>query len=258
MSLTRAERQRLLAIASGRSAEPLRLLEGPKAVLDALQTGAVAELWMRDDLQDERGQALRAAALRGRIPLREASPREFERLGSTVTPQGVLALVRDVAVPAATILADARLVVWLDGVQDPGNVGAIVRVAAAFGAAGVLVSDGGGDPLGLKALRASAGLALRVPLARGPAEALADACRHAERTLCVLERGGEDLRTLLDPLSRLVLVVGSEGRGVSAAASAAASRRLGISLAPGVDSLNAAVATGIAVALLSPLPRKPA
>lgn len=257
MSLPRAERERLRAIAAGRAGGALRLLEGPKAVRDALRTGAVVELWLRAGDDDEGARALRAEARAAGLAWREASARDLERLGRTVTPQGALAVVRDTAVAPAEVLARPGLVLWLDGVQDPGNVGALMRVAAAFGAAGVLVSHGGADPLGLKALRASAGLALAVPFARDAPEALAAAAVDSGRDLCLLEADGEELRGLSRPPRRPVLVVGSEGRGAGPAARAAAGRRLGLRLAPGVDSLNAAVAAGIAVALLTAPPAVP-
>jgi len=250
VSLGRAERERLRRIARGRGEPGLFLLEGAKAVHDALETGAVTEVWVREeDAADEVADLVRRARASG-VPVGGATGRDLERLSRTVTPQGVLAVVRDVARAPAQVLADPRLVVWLDGLQDPGNVGAILRVAAAFSLAGALVSEGGADPMGDKALRASAGLSLRVPFARGSPDALARACAAAGRSLLALEAGGEDLLALRRVPPKPVLVVGREGSGVSPAASSAAAVRVGIPMAAGVDSLNVAVAAGIAAAFL--------
>ncbi|MHC5012223.1 MAG: TrmH family RNA methyltransferase, partial [Planctomycetota bacterium] len=150
--LSQAQRQRIQRIARGRSDEPLRLLEGPKAIKDALAFGVVDRLWTSPALDTDLRDALHAAADAAGVSIGEGSARDFDRLGRTVTPQGALALVRDTAREAADVLASPGLLVWLDGVQDPGNVGAVMRVAAAFGVAGVLVGEGTADPLGLKAL----------------------------------------------------------------------------------------------------------
>ena len=249
MILTKAQCQRIDRIARGRSEERLFLLEGARAVQDALPSGAVAELWLRSDLAPDVADDLRAAARTADVPVGEAAPAAFDRLGRTVTPQGVLALVRDTARPLAEVAARPGLLLWLDGLQDPGNVGAVVRVAVAFGAAGILVSEGGCHPLGLKALRASAGMALRVPFARGSEVAVAAAV--GGRPVWLLERGGDDVFSVSATPADLVLVVGGEGRGPGAAARQAAGRTLGIGIAPDVDSLNAAVAAGIVVAALA-------
>ncbi len=248
MSLSIAQRQRINEIARGRSEEPLYLLEGPRAVRDALAAGLVAELWLRNDLPEPTYGELHSAALDADVPLGQGTPKDFERLGKTVTPQGVLALVRDTERPLEDVAARPGLLLWLDGVQNPGNVGAVVRVAVAFGATGLLVGEGSAHPLGLKALRASTGLALRVPFARGEPAAIAEAL--AGRPIWVLEREGDDVFALDDVPADLALVVGAEGRGPGEVAAAAASRSLGIRMAEGVDSLNAAVAAGIAVAAL--------
>ncbi len=248
MSLSHAQRQRLDQIAKGRSDERLFLLEGRRAVRDALAAGHVAELWVRTDFdpaaRDQLVQMARAAG----VPVGEGSRKDFDRLGKTVTPQGVFALVHDTELPLDDVAGLAGMLLWLDGLQDPGNVGAVVRVAAAFGAAGVVASMESAHPLGLKALRASAGLALSLPFTRAPSAGIAQAL--AGQPVYVLERGGEDVFALEDVPRDFVLVVGSEGKGPGAEAEAAATRRLGIPIDPDVDSLNAAVATGIAVAAL--------
>lgn len=250
MILGRAQRARIQQIARGRSDEPLRVLEGAKAVRDALDAGVVEELWLRRDLEDALGADLGGRALRGDVPVGEGDARDFERLGGTVSPQGVLALVRDTATGLDDVLDADGPWLWLDGLQDPGNVGAVVRVAAAFGVAGLLVGEGTADPLGLKALRASAGLALAVPFARGSAADIARACEARGRTVWALETGGDDVLAVAGTPPGLVLAVGAEGPGLSDAARRAASRLVGIPLAPRVDSLNAAVAVGIAAAHL--------
>lgn len=248
MSLSRTQRQRIAAIAKGRSDEPLFLLEGRRAVRDALAANVVAELWLRHDLEPEAADDLRADAVSAGVPVGDGSASDFQRLGGTVTPQGVLALVRDTSSTLADVVARPGLLLWLDGLQDPGNVGAVVRVAVAFGASGLLVSGGSAHPLGLKALRASAGLALRLPFARAAAAEVAAAL--ADRAVYVLEREGEDVFAVGDVPADLALIVGSEGRGPGAEARAAATRSLGIPIEPEVDSLNAAVAAGIVVAAL--------
>lgn len=248
MTLSTAQRQRLQEIARGRSREPLFLLEGPRAVKDAFASGVVAELWLRGEENKLTHPELRDLAYDHDVPVGEGGAKDFERLGKTVTPQGVLALVRDTERPLEEVAAQPGMLLWLDGVQDPGNVGAIVRVALAFGATGLLIGEGTAHPLGLKALRASTGLALRVPFARGRAEAIVEAL--GGRPAWVLEAGGDDVFALGEVPDDLVFVVGAEGRGPGPEAAAAASRAIGIPIAPGVDSLNAAVAAGIACAAL--------
>ncbi len=251
MTWTRALRTRLRRIARGQADEPLRVLEGPRAVHDALAAGVVREVWVASDLEDVALGTIRAAAGRVGLEVGVAPRRDIEQVAGTVTPQGVLALVSDVARPLAEVVARAGHLVWLDGVQDPGNVGAIVRVAAAFGAEGLVVGGGTADPLGAKALRASAGLALRVPFARAEGADAARAFADAGVPVWVLERGGDDLLRVDRAPARLVVAIGAEGQGLSDAERRAASRRLGIPIAEGVDSLNAAVAAGIALAHLA-------
>ncbi len=248
MILTAAQRKRIAEIAKGRSDEGLFVLEGRRAVRDALAAGAVAELWLRKDEHADTDPVLTAAGRAAGVPVGAGGKKDFERIGGTVSPQGVLALVRDTSRPLDEVAALPGMLLWLDGVQDPGNVGAIVRVAVAFGAAGLLVGEGTAHPLGLKALRASTGLALRVPFARGEAEAIVAAL--GTRPAWILDRDGDNVFALGDVPADLAFVVGAEGRGPGAVARAAAARIIGIPIESGVDSLNAAVAAGIACAAL--------
>ncbi len=250
MTLTQEQRRRIDRIARGRVEEPLALLEGPKAVAEALRLGVVEEMVFRRDLDPEVLGDLLETARRARVSVTEGNAQDFERLGRTVTPQGVLAVVRDTAAPLSIVVERPGRLLWIDGVQDPGNVGAVVRVAAGLGAAGLLVGRGSADPLGLKALRASAGLALRLPFARAEPREIAETLRAAGRPVWLLDAAGEDLFRVDRVPPNVVLGVGSEGRGAGPEAKAAAARTLAIPLAAGVDSLNAAVATGIAVAVL--------
>jgi TrmH family RNA methyltransferase len=146
--------------------------------------------------------------------------------------------------------SSSSLFVLLDGVQDPANVGAILRSAEAFGAGGVLLTPDCASPFSPKALRASALSALRVPLVAGvtPGEAAAWSDRLGATLAGAATRGGEP-PAVLAGIRPLVLVVGSEGRGISPALEARLSRRVTIPLAGRVESLNAAVAAGILLAL---------
>jgi TrmH family RNA methyltransferase len=249
--LSRAQRQRLVEIARGRSDEPLRLLEGRKAVLDALALGVVAEVWAGTALAPEERDGLAEATRRAGLALGEANAEDVARVAETQTPQGVLALVKDTAEPVERLVARSGLLVWLDGVQDPGNVGAAVRAAAAFGAAGLIAGAGTADPLGSKALRASAGLALRLPFARAVPGVVAPALAKARREAWLLDRGGADVFAVKDLPAGLVLVLGSEGGGPSPEGRAAARTSVGVPIRDGVESLNAAMALGIALAVLS-------
>jgi TrmH family RNA methyltransferase len=191
------------------------VIEGPKAVRDAIAAGWRALLTIPDD-----------------IVFSEAL---FNDLTDTRTSQGVLALFER---PRATLdqlfARDDTVVVALDGVQDPGNVGAIVRLAAAFDAGGVALLPGCADPFGPKAIRASAGAILNVPcVSVSPADL---------RWPCFAADGhGEPIDP---PARRAILVFGSEGSGVSEALAAKA-RRIAIPMTTRVESLNVAMSAAI-------------
>ena len=172
---------------------------------------------------------------------RVVSDKTFRELASTETPQGVIALVRPAVATLEQMTRGDALVVVLDGIQDPGNAGAIVRAAEAFGATGVVFLKGTVNPYNPKCLRGSAGSAFRVPLVAGVEveEVLGQA---GLGWYAAMPRAAK-LVSEADLSARCGIIIGSEGRGVSAAL---ADRTTGLRIPTvGVESLNAAVAAGI-------------
>jgi TrmH family RNA methyltransferase len=170
---------------------------------------------------------------------RVVSDRTFRDLASTETPQGVMALVRPPHWALEQMLTPEALVVVLDGVQDPGNAGAILRAAEAFGASGAVFLKGTVNPYNPKCLRGSAGSAFRFPLVAASEEEL---LAHPMKLFAAMPRA-ETLLSDADLCSPCAIIIGSEGRGVSAALAA---RATGLRIpTTGVESLNAAVAAGI-------------
>ena len=165
--------------------------------------------------------------------------RAFSSVSQTITPQGVLAIGRRSDASIADALAAAQAARWplivLDGVQDPGNVGAICRSAAAAGARAVAVLEGTADPFSPKAVRASAGIVFRLVVGRGRWSELS-----AWGGFGAAARGGESYLDA-DLAGQTLLAFGSEVNGL---------RRndlelVTIPMAPGVDSLNVAAAAAI-------------
>lgn len=168
----------------------------------------------------------------------------FARLSSTETSQGVIALVRPPAWKLEQLFRGRSLVVALDGLQDPGNAGAILRAAEAFGATGALFLKGAVNPYNPKAMRASAGSVFRLPLVTGFDPELARAAFEQQRLdIYAAMPGARKNLSDIDLTRKCAIIVGSEGHGVSEKLRAGA-----IDLripTTGVDSLNVAMAAGV-------------
>ncbi len=168
----------------------------------------------------------------------------FRDLSGTEAPQGVLALARPPQWNLVQLFRGKALVAVLDGVQEPGNAGAVLRAAEAFGATGVLLVKGSVSPYNPKAVRASAGSVFRVPLVAGLDAALTRATleRHRLDIYAAMPAGRKPLGEA-DLTRKCALIVGSEGRGVSEKLRAG-SLELRIPTS-GVESLNAAMAATV-------------
>jgi TrmH family RNA methyltransferase len=168
----------------------------------------------------------------------------FREVSGTESTQGVMALVRPPRWTLEQLFRGKPLVVVLDGVQDPGNAGAILRAGEAFGATGVLFLKGTVSPYNPKAVRASAGSLFRVPLVAGLDATLARAALEQRRLdLYAAMPSGKKSLNDVDLSRKCALIIGSEGRGVTEKLrSGALDLRIPMT---GVESLNAAMATGI-------------
>ena len=163
------------------------------------------------------------------------------------SPSGLVAVARfDLAGPQQVFRPGSDLVVAGVGLQDPGNVGALTRVADAAGSSGLVFSAGSADPLGWKALRASSGSAFRVPMATGisPEETCAAARAAGLRVVATCPATGSDLHET-DLTGPLLVLMGGEGPGLPADLIRSAEARLRIPMREPVESLNVAVAAGI-------------
>jgi 23S rRNA (guanosine2251-2'-O)-methyltransferase len=234
------------------------MVAGRNAVLEALRAAVPATALLagpRWDTDDRVREAIGLAAAAG-VPLIEAGRAELDRLTGGALHQGLALRVRpyDYAhaddLPArAAARGEPPLIVALDGITDPRNLGAIARSAAAFGGHGVLVAARRSAPVTAGAWKASAGALARVPVAQTPnlARALA-AYASAGLFVVGLDAAGQaGLSGLAVADGPLVLVVGSEGRGLSRLVAERCDLLARIEMATGSESLNAGVAAGIAL-----------
>jgi len=199
-----------------------------------------------------RGAALLAHARASGIPVTEIGEKEFASAASTESPQGILAVAdiprRD---PAQLALGDQPRVLVLDGVQDPGNVGTMLRTAAAFGVDATLAMPDTVDLWNAKVVRSAMGALFRHQ-ALACEWAAFDALRDAHRLECwAADASGEPIERVRGEVS-VALVVGNEGAGLSSETRARAGRRVAVPIAADVESLNVAVAAGILLYQLRP------
>ncbi|GHU82522.1 23S rRNA methyltransferase [Clostridia bacterium] len=230
---------RALQDAQARAESGCFLAEGVKLCREALRDAQVLTLLCDAD------KAEAFAPLIAQAPEALLAPaRILEAIGQVKTSQGILAAVR---FPAPLSLDTAgRALLALDGVQDPGNVGTMLRTAEAAGFSGALLSPACADVFSPKAVRASMGSVLRLPVWRGPLpDALSDLKERGYRILSADLHGEPLAAQRPEPGTPFALVIGSEGSGVSAAVSALADARVTLPMRGRAESLNAAVAAGI-------------
>ncbi len=187
------------------------------------------------------------AARAAGAPVREVVDGALAKVLDLVAPQSVVAVARQRTVAVEELLAravaDRRPVLVLVELQDPGNVGTLVRVAEGSGCAGIVLTERTVDVHNPKVVRAAAGALFRVPVAEGvEAGALLDACAAAGLATWATERSGGVVLDEADLSGASALLVGSEAHGLPEAVGARVGHRLTIPMAGRVESLNAGVA----------------
>ncbi|HWA41382.1 MAG TPA: RNA methyltransferase [Gemmatimonadales bacterium] len=230
----------------------LALAEGVRLVEEALAAGVTIEGAAVGPALEatDRGRALKAALAAKGTPLEPLGDIELEKLADTDHPQGIIAVIE----PRSWSLTDLtqhaapstqHTVLVLDGVQDPGNVGAILRSALALGAAGVIALPGTADLLNSKVLRASMGAAFKLPNLHATDQEFRDWAAGAKAAVWTTAMDGTDLTTARRPTGPLAVLLGNEGAGVRADLAATAALRVTIPITPGAESLNVAAAAAI-------------
>lgn len=239
--------------------DTVEVLVGRNPVVEALRAQVpTTALYVAQhiELDDRVRESIRVAGNRG-VPILEVGRGELDRLCGGALHQGIGIQVPPFAYESVDNLLAAAgeqsappLLVALDGVTDPRNLGAVIRSAAAFGAHGVVLPQRRAAGMTAVAWRASAGAAARIPVAR--ATNLTRAVQQAQQAgllVAGLDADGEvdlfDLPSAVDPL---MLVVGSEGRGLSRLVGENCDLRVRIPIASQVESLNASVAASVALA----------
>ncbi len=235
------ERQGLFVAEGIRAVE--ELLAAPLRTRGALASPRLAE--------SSRGGALLRLLAERRVPVTEVSERDFESAAETETPQGVLA-VGEVPERSLDHLGDVRgVLLVLDGVQDPGNTGTILRTAAALGASATVALPGTVDLWNAKVVRSAMGALFQHPAFQATWDDLDRFLGERGIPLWGADARGEPLPGLRAP-APLALAVGNEGAGIGDDVRRRAERLVSLPIASSVESLNVAVAAGILLYELSP------
>ena len=223
---------------------------GFHAVLAVLEGNRPVELlWLQDGRRDGRLGKIESIARNRGLPLRRVPKRRLDEVASGHPHNGCA--LRSAPVELGTIETlvrpegESASVVLLDTIDDPHNLGAVVRSAAAFGIDGIVIAGPSAPPLGGAAARAAAGHLERVPLVR--VNVAADALRtFRDAGYWVIGAAMEGTPSReIDPTHRWVLCLGSEHRGLRAKTRSAIDEFVAIPMAEGVESLNLSVAAGV-------------
>jgi 23S rRNA (guanosine2251-2'-O)-methyltransferase len=227
-------------------------IHGIHPVLEALRSGAgrVTRVVIAENRRDARIARVEEAARAARVPLQRQPERALDRLCGGEPHQGVVAVVAATpyADPDAALAGAARpeLLVVLDGVEDPRNLGAVIRTAAAAGAGAVFLPERRAAGLTGVAMKAAAGAAETLPVARvGNVVAFLKHLKERGIWVAGLDPAGPTPWTGFDLTEPVAIVAGAEGRGLRPLARETCDVLLSIPLAPGVPSLNLSVAAGV-------------
>jgi len=225
------------------------LLDGAHLVGDAMAAAVTFQLAAVTPASIEQPEvrALADALAGDGVEVITVSASVMEAASPVKTPSGIVALAERPSMDVDRLYAGpAAFVLIAIDVQDPGNLGALVRVAEAAGATGFVAAGGSANPFGWKALRGSMGSALRLPIASEIAadEAVAEARRRGCRVIAAVPRAGQPLFDA-DLTGPIAVLIGGEGQGLSSAITGAADDRITIPMQPPVESLNAAVTAAL-------------
>jgi TrmH family RNA methyltransferase len=224
------------------------LLEGPRLIGEALAAGVVLlETAAVPGVEDRPAARAVLATLRERgVPVRRMTRGLVQSLSEAETPQGLVALARPPGFVEEHLYDGVPLILLAVGIQDPGNLGGLLRTAEASGATGAWLVDGCAHPFSWKALRGSMGSAFRLPLVRAATapEAMDRLDEHGVRVIATAT-DGESRYDEVDLVGPVALAVGSEGAGLPAHVTRRAALRVRIPLTPPVESLNVGVAAGL-------------
>ena len=239
--------KRLRALVGGSAADGLMVLEGFKLAGEALAAGIDVVDCAVEPAALEGPQAELVARLEEKgAAVRVVSPEILNGLSEAETTQGLLAIARRPVFDEKRLHRGTPLILVAVGIQNPGNVGALLRAAEAAGASGAYLTGGCADPLSWKALRGAMGSAFRLPhlVVADAADALG---RLAARGIATVAAVAE-ARTPYDAVdfkAPCAILVGNEGAGLPAAILARADVKARIPMAAPVESLNVAVAAGV-------------
>ncbi|HVH68651.1 MAG TPA: RNA methyltransferase [Gemmatimonadales bacterium] len=200
-----------------------------------------------DLARTSRGAELVADLARHAIPVEQVGARALAQLADTDSPQGIIAVIEPRRSKASDFVpGPGSVALVIDGVQDPGNVGTLIRTAHALGATGTVVLRGTADPTSPKALRAAMGATFRHPVVSLDDTAFIAWARAHGVTLWAGAADGVPLhRAVQRRNGPIAVIVGNEGAGIRPHLNAVAAQRVAIPLAQGAESLNVAVAAGI-------------
>jgi TrmH family RNA methyltransferase len=222
-------------------------IEGPKLVRDAVRSHLlVDEVYVSESCRRDPDIQNLLRQIPGAPEIVEISDRLFPSIVSTEHPQGLLALARMPSVQLHALLSSSSMLLVGCELQDPGNLGTLLRSAEAFGVEGVLLTRTSVNPLNEKVVRASAGSIFRLPCLGGFENT--ELLRHLERSnfhfAAATPKAAIDFRKV-DYRDRFALILGNEGKGLSEEVLSRVQTRIHIPMTAGIESLNVAVAASI-------------
>jgi RNA methyltransferase, TrmH family len=231
-------------IRNGRE-QGLIIIEGVRLAEDAIAAGiGLMEVAATPEMaRHDRGRRLIEEVTHRDVPVRWLDPSVMSSLSDVETSQGVLLVARRPDIRSSLIGGDRPLILVVAGVQDPGNLGALLRTAEAAGVTSVFVGHGGADPFSAKALRGAMGSTFRLPIALRPVAAEVGALRRVGVSVWAASGGGTP-HDRVDWRGPSALVVGNEGAGVPEGIARACQGTVTVPMAGRVESLNVAVAAG--------------
>lgn len=215
------------------------IIEGVRLTEEALNSGWRAKAAFFTHGLDERGQAVIKSLQAQKVNAEEVSESVMAAISDTKSPQGILLEMETKELP---IPAQPRMVLILDGLADPGNLGTLLRSATAAGADAVLLAPGSADAFAPKVLRSGMGAHFKLPIREIDWQQIAALCKKESLAVFLAEAGEGEAYDQVDLTQRVAILIGGEAHGVSPAAQQLNPQPIHIPMPGQIESLNAATA----------------